>query len=112
MALSSIVGKTKFDECPAIAINNQLAEQGLYIKSGAVSIIDASVIKAKQCQPHKRADGSTTQYPDAAWNVKIGSDGKSKSTYGYKAHIQLCRSGFITLIETFACFNNFRNVKR
>jgi len=28
------------------AINDQLEEQGLHIKSGAVSIIDASVIKA------------------------------------------------------------------
>ena len=31
------------------AINVQLAEQGLYIQSGEVSIIDASAIQAKQC---------------------------------------------------------------
>ena len=58
-------------------INAQLIEQGLYIKSAEVSIIDASVIEAKQCRPHKRADGSSTQDSDAAWNVKAGSDGKS-----------------------------------
>ena len=81
MALSSTVGKTKFNECPAIAINDQLAELGLYIKSGEVSIIDASVIEAKQCRPHKKADGSSNQDTDAAWNVKAGSDGKHKSAY-------------------------------
>jgi IS5 family transposase len=77
------------------AINDQLAEQGLYIKAGEVSIIDASVIEAKQCRPHKRADGSSTQDPDAAWNVKAASDGKRKSTYGYKAHINVDEEGLI-----------------
>ena len=77
------------------AINDQLAEQGLYIKAGEVSIIDASVIEAKQCRPHKKTDGSYTQDPDAAWNVKAGSDGKRKSTYGYKAHINVDEEGLI-----------------
>jgi hypothetical protein len=44
--------------------------------SSEVSIIDASVIEAKQCRLHKKADGSSSQDPDAAWNVKAGSDGK------------------------------------
>jgi len=56
------------------------------------------VIEAKQCRPHKRADGSSTQDPDAAWNVKAGSDGKSKSTYGYKAHINVDEEGLIKAI--------------
>ena len=76
-------------------INDQLAEQGLYIKAGEVSIIDASVIEAKQCRPHKREDGSSTQDPDAAWNVKVASDGKRKSTYGYKVHINVDEEGLI-----------------
>lgn len=76
-------------------INHQLSKQGLYIKSGEVSIIDASVIEAKQCRPNKRKDGGSTQDPDAAWNVKAGSDGKRKSTYGYKAHINVDEDGFI-----------------
>lgn len=76
-------------------INQQLSKQGLYIKSGEVSIVDASVIEAKQCRPNKRKDGSSTQDPDAAWNVKAGSDGKRKSTYGYKAHINVDEDGFI-----------------
>ena len=77
------------------AINDQLAEQCLYIKAGEVSIIDASVIEAKQCRPHKREDGSSTQDPDADWNVKVASDGKRKSTYGYKAHINVDEEGLI-----------------
>ena len=76
-------------------INDQLAEQGLYIKAGEVSIIDASVIEAKQCRPHKREDGSSTQDLDAAWNVKVASDGKRKSTYGYKVHINVDEEGLI-----------------
>ena len=76
-------------------INDQLAEQGLYIKAGEVSIIDASVIEAKQCRPHKREDGSSTQDPDADWNVKVASDGKHKSTYGYKVHINVDEEGLI-----------------
>jgi IS5 family transposase len=61
-------------------------------------MIDASMIEAKQCRPHKRAEGSTTQDPEAAWNVKAGSDGKSKSTYGYKAHINVDEEGLIKAI--------------
>lgn len=76
-------------------INTQLSEQSLYIKSGEVSIVDASVIEAKQCRPNKDKDGNSTQDPDAGWNVKAGSDGKRKSTYGYKAHINVDEDGFI-----------------
>ena len=44
-------------------INQQLCEQGLYIKSGEVSIVDASVIEAKQSRPNKDKDGGSTQAP-------------------------------------------------
>ena len=80
-------------------INQQLSAQGLYIKSGEVSIVDASVIEAHQCRPNKRKDGSSTQDPDAEWNVKAGSDGKRKSTYGYKAHINVDEDGLIKRID-------------
>lgn len=76
-------------------INQQLSEQGLYIKSGEVSIVDASVIEAKQNRPNKRKDGGSTQDPEADWNVKAGSDGKRKSTYGFKAHINVDEDGII-----------------
>ena len=56
-------------------INAQLSEQGLYIKSGEVSIVDASVIEAKNCRPNKNKAGDSTQDLDAHWNVKVSSDG-------------------------------------
>jgi len=77
------------------AINEQLAEQGLYLKSGEVSIVDASVIEANQCRPHKGKSSKNTQDSEASWNVKAGSDGKRKSTYGFKAHINVDEDGFI-----------------
>ena len=76
-------------------INNQLAEQGLIIRAGEVSIIDASVIEAKNCRPNKGVDGQCTQDPEAGWNVKNGSDGKRKSTYGFKGHLNVDEDGFI-----------------
>ncbi len=76
-------------------INRQLSDQGLYIKSGEVSIIDASVIEAKNCRPNKTKTGNSTQDPEANWNVKAGSDGKRKSTYGFKAHMNVDEDGFI-----------------
>jgi len=76
-------------------INRQLSDQGLYIKPGEVSIVDASVIEAKNCRPNKSKAGKSTQDPEANWNVKTGSDGKRKSTYGYKAHMNVDEDGFI-----------------
>ena len=76
-------------------INRQLSDQGLYIKPGEVSIVDASVIEAKNCRPNKSKAGKSTQDPEANWNVKTGSDGKRKSTYGYKAHMSVDEDGFI-----------------
>ena len=76
-------------------VNRQLADQSLYIQQGEVSIVDASVIEAKQCRPNKKKDGSSTQDPEAGWNVKAGSDGKRKSTYGFKAHVNVEEDGLI-----------------
>lgn len=87
--------KDSLMEVLLLEINQQLSEQGLYIKSGEVSIVDASVIEANQCRPNKGKEGSSTQDRDAQWNVKAGSDGKRKSTYGYKAHINVDEDGFI-----------------
>lgn len=76
-------------------VNGQLAEQSLLIRSGEVSIIDASVIEAKQNRPKKDKHGNNTQDPEAAYNVKQGSDGKRKTTYGFKAHANVDEDGFI-----------------
>ncbi len=60
-------------------INLQLSEQGLSIKSGGVSIVDASVIEANQRCPNKNKESLSTQDTEAEWNVKAGSDGKIKA---------------------------------
>jgi hypothetical protein len=69
--------------------------QVLYIKSGEISIVDASVIKAQRNRPNKGVNGENTQDPEASYNVKMGSDGKNKSTYGFKTHINVAEDGFI-----------------
>ena len=76
-------------------INLQLGDKGLLIRSGEISIIDASVIKAKNNRPNKGKNGGNTQDKEAAYNVKSGSDGKRKTTYGFKAHINAEEDGFI-----------------
>jgi len=73
----------------------QLSSQQLYIKAGEISIIDASVIQAKQNRPNKGVDGNSTQDQEAGYHVKASSDGKQKTTYGYKAHIAVEEDGFI-----------------
>ena len=47
-------------------INQQLSEQSLLILAGEVSIIDASVIEARNSRPKKDKDGNNTQDKDAA----------------------------------------------
>ncbi len=76
-------------------VNQQLSEKGLYIKSGEISIVDASVIKARRNRPNKGVNGENTQDSETAYNVKSRSDGKKKSTYGFKAHINVDEDGFI-----------------
>jgi len=76
-------------------INGQLSAKGLLIAQGEVSIIDASVIEAKQNRPKKDKQGNNTQDRQAAYNVKSGSDGKRKTTYGYKTHANVDEDGFI-----------------
>jgi IS5 family transposase len=86
----------------------QLSIQGPYVRAGEISIIDkvngvarertlghASVIQAQRNRPNKSKEGNNTQDPEAGWNVKQGSDGKRKSTYGFKAHANVDEDGFI-----------------
>ena len=69
--------------------------QGVYIKSGGVSIVDAGVIAAKQSRPKQGKDGQNTQDPEASWSFEVGSDSKRKNTDGYKAHDNVDKDGFI-----------------
>ncbi|MDZ7923296.1 MAG: transposase [Marinagarivorans sp.] len=78
-----------------IEINDQLGEKGLYIKSGEISIVDASVIQAQRNRPNKGVNGNNTQDPEAGYSVKVAADGKLKTTYGFKAHVNVDEDGFI-----------------
>ncbi|GAB6068905.1 hypothetical protein JCM30760_00020 [Thiomicrorhabdus hydrogeniphila] len=75
-------------------INHQLNSQGVIIKTGQASIIDASVIQAKNNHPNKNAKGEKTQDKDASYNVKTASDVKPKITYGFKTYISLDEDRF------------------
>ncbi|MFC0179266.1 IS5 family transposase [Thorsellia kenyensis] len=77
-------------------INQQLAEQSIIVQKGSVSIIDATVIKALNNRPNKDKVGKNTQDEDASYNLKTGSDGKMKTTYGFKGHIACDEDGFVT----------------
>ena len=80
-------------------INAQLLGNNLIIKQGEVSIIDASVIQAKNNRPGKDKDGNSTQDPEGSYNVKTASDGKRKTTFGFKAHINTDEDGYIKTVK-------------
>jgi IS5 family transposase len=82
-----------------IEVNQQLSERGLLIKHGDISIVDASVIKAQRNRPNKGVDGENTQDSEAAYNVKVGADGKLKTTYGFKAHVNADEDGFVKALD-------------
>ena len=83
-------------------INAQLNQQGLIIRAGTVSIVDASVIEAQRSRPNKDKDGHNTQDAEAGYAVKAGADGKIKSTYGFKAHINVDEDGFVKATDMTA----------
>ncbi len=79
-------------------INEQLAQQNIFIKAGSVSIIDASIVEAKNKRPKKGKHTDNTQDNEAAYVSKKDSTGKVKTTYGFKIHLncdetQLCQKG-------------------
>jgi IS5 family transposase len=80
-------------------VNQQLSAKGLYIKAGEVSIVDATVIEAKQSRPRKGKDGEDTQDSEAGYNAKVAASGKKAGTYGYKAHVNVDEGGFIKAID-------------
>jgi transposase, IS5 family len=44
-------------------VNHQLSNSGALIQSGSISIVDATVIEAKQSRPKKNKSGQSTQDP-------------------------------------------------
>jgi len=71
----------------------------LFVKAGEISIVDATVIEAKQSRPRKNAKGENTQDKEAGYNIKVAANGKKTSTYGFKAHINTDEDGFIKAID-------------
>jgi IS5 family transposase len=71
------------------------AKKAYTLRVGGISIVDASVIKARRNRPNKGVNGENNQDTEAAYNVKAGSDGKKKITYGFKAHINVYEDGLI-----------------
>lgn len=98
----NLLEEMKLNEVLLDEVNLQLGDKGLLIRSGEISIIDASVIQAKNNRPNKGKAGKNTQDKDAAYNVKNGSDGKRKTTYGFKAHINVEEDGFIKRYDVSA----------
>ena len=70
------------------------------MKTGEVGIIDPSAIEAKNSRSIKGKKGNPRQDPEAAWNLKSGSDRKKKITYGYKVHINIDEDSFIKAMES------------
>ena len=78
-------------------LEKQLARDLLFRRFVGLSLAD-SAIQAQRNRPNKDKDGTNTQDPEANYNVKQGSDGKRKTTYGFKTHINVDEDGFIKAI--------------
>lgn len=78
-----------------VEINDQLAEKVVYIKASTISIVDASVIEAQRNRPRKDKNGNNTQDPEAAYKVKMAVNGKKKTSFGFKAHVNVDEDGFV-----------------
>ena len=72
------------------------------MKTEQISIMDARVIQVKPHRPNQGAAGESTQATEAAYNVKQSSDGKQKTTDGYKAHRNVEEDGLISKAITTA----------
>ncbi|SFV86756.1 Mobile element protein [hydrothermal vent metagenome] len=76
-------------------INHHLTQNSIIVSLGSINIIDATVIEAKQCRKRKGKDGNNTQDCEAGYNVKTAADGKRKTTYGFKMHVNTDEDGFV-----------------
>ena len=83
-------------------INDQLAQQNIIIKAGSVSIIDASIVEAKNKRPKKGKHTNNTQDNEAAYVSKKDSTGRLKTIYGYKIHLNCDEDSFVKKVETTA----------
>ena len=81
-------------------INEQLAEQNIIIKAGSVSIIDASIIKAKNKRLKKGKHTDNTQDNEASYASKKDSSGKVKTTCGFKINLNCDEDSFVKNFKT------------
>lgn len=81
-------------------IFEQLTDKNIIITQGSVSIIDASIVEAKNKRPKKGRHSQNTQDTEADYNVKADSTGKLKTTYGFKMHINVDEDGFVKKVQT------------
>jgi transposase, IS5 family len=79
-------------------VNRQVSGQRLFIKTGKISIVDATAIEAKQNRSCQNANGEITQDSEAGHNVKVAANGKKTSTYGFKVLINPDEDGFIKAV--------------
>lgn len=80
-------------------INDQLEQASLIVTHGSISIIDATIVEAKNTRPKKNKQGGSSQDKEAAYTRKAGSDGHQKTTFGYKLHANTDEDGFIKALE-------------
>ena len=76
-------------------INAELEDKGYKIQVGEISIIDATVIEAQCCRKRPNADGEDSRDAEASHSVKKAANGKTTTTYGFKAHANVDEDGFI-----------------
>lgn len=85
-------------------IFTQLEQQNIIIKQGSVSIIDATVVEAKNKRPKKDKNNPdnehNTQDKDASYNIKKDANGVRKTTYGFKIHANSDEDGFVKKVKT------------
>jgi IS5 family transposase len=60
------------------------------------------VIEAKQSRPRKGSNGENTQDKEVGYNVQQSSDGKMKTTFDFKAYMNVDEDGFISGLQTTA----------
>ena len=80
-------------------INEQLAEQNIIIKAGSVSIIDASIVEAKNKRAKKANIPTIPKTKKLPTSVKKDSTGKVKTTYGFKIHLNCDEDSFVKKLK-------------
>lgn len=79
-------------------MTEQLTKKGLEIKGG-IGIIDASIVEASRARSKKNKAGGNSQDKEGGYQTKKDSQGRLKTTYGYKVHVNCNQKGIVKRIE-------------